>query len=130
MVDRVLSHLRNAGNAQPVRGRRMGREGLPEFPRDRKTDRDTRHSEPDPAEVRALARELAAGFGREHFVANSLVKHTEPALVARAVAVDAVAGKPPAESMGQRVLEAVESPPGERPGSNDAPRGNILNFHA
>ena len=147
MVERVPSNLRNMGGAPPVRVRRGGGEGYPEFPHDRETGRGTHRAGPDRAEVQKLARELAAEFGREHIVENFRVKPTGPVLIA----VDAAPGNAPADEperkRGPRVLEAVESAPGRtlrqsfsisgdyrpalgNPASGGAPRGDILNFRA
>lgn len=151
MVERVPSNLRNMGDAPPVRVRRGGGEGYPDFSRGREADQDTRRAEPDRTEVQKLARELAAEFGRERIVENFRVKPTEPVLIARAVVVDAAPGNAHADDAerkrGPRVLEAVESAPGRisrqsftisgdyrpalgNPVSGGARRGNILNFRA
>ncbi len=149
MVERVSSNFRNTGDALPVRVRRGGGEGDPDYSRGREAGKENRRTEPDRAEVKKLARELAAEFGREHIVENSRVKLTEPVLIARAV--DAPPGNAPANgperNRGPLVLEAVESAPGpilrqpfpvsdnyhsapESPASGGAPRGDILNFRA
>ena len=151
MVERVPSNLQNAGNAPPVRVRRGGGEGYPEFPHDRGADQGPLRGEPGAAEVRKLARELEAEFGREHIVENFRVRPTEPILIAHSVAVEAVPGIAPADdaerNRGPLVLEAVASAPGQNlrqsfsvsgdyhpapgyPASGGAPRGNVLNFHA
>ena len=150
MVGRVPSILRNTADAPLVRVRR-GREGHPEFPHDRGVGQGPLRGEPDAAEVRKLARELAAEFGREHIIENFRVKSTEPVLITHAVAVEAVPGNVSVDnaerSRGPRVLKAVESTPGQiprqsffasddyhpapgNPASGNAPRGNVLNFHA
>ncbi len=149
MVERVSSNLRNTGDAPPVRVRRGGGEGGPDFSRSREAGKETHRFEPNRAEVQKLARELAAEFGREHIVENFRVKPTGPVLIARAVGV--APGNAPADepeqNRGPLVLEAVESAPGQilrqpfsisgdyhpvpgNPASGGAPRGDILNFRA
>ncbi len=146
MVERVPSISRNMGGAPPVRERRGGGEGYPDFSRGREAGQGTQPGGPDLAQVQKLARELAAEFGREHIVENFRVKPTGPVSIARAVAVDAAPGSAPADGperkISPRVLEAVETAPGRihpqsfsisgdyRPASGGAPRGDILNFHA
>ena len=147
MVERVPSNLRNTGDAPPVRVRRGGGEGDPDYFSGRGAGQETRRVEPDNAEVQKLARELAAEFGREHIVENFRVKPTEPVLIA----VDAAPGSAPADepeqNRGPFVLEAVESAPGHilrqpfsfssdyrpvpgNPASGGTRRGDILNFRA
>lgn len=147
MAERILPNGHRGGERRPVLRRSGGGGEWPESPENRNAGRKNQRSEPDPAAVRALARELAAEFGRALITDNPRVWMPGSDAAARAVEVEASPGGPSAEIAAPPILEAVKSVSGGRfhpssliplgggpgPGSSDAGsiiRGNLLNVHA
>ena len=109
MIDRVLLSASAVNEANQIRTRPVRQEPFLEPPKDQRTNRERSQSAVRSPEVRRLAGELRAGFGREYIIESSQVTPIAPSFGSHAGQFKETQSGARLSEKTPHVVEAVES---------------------